>query len=518
MTLLTLIGAAVGVAGMAGATTTGASPIGSFEWLTRASSGTNLVLRGWTIDPDTTKPLTVLVTLDGKAARTVVARVARPDVAKRHPKFGALHGISAQVSASAGEHRVCLTARNIGGGHDLALGCRLVIAVHPKVTSAPRSVHASATYGAARVTWVKPAGDGGAPPWAYTVTAAPGGRAVMVSGLIGAATVSGLSSHTRYTFSVRAVNVAGSSSAGRSNAVTTPSGPPPQKTPAPVSTSRYVRNIRGSSAAELARMRSEGYADARANPSGHAYLMLLDIGGQDGFDGGVVLSATTRFVSYGNLARDLAAYLDGYHRGQRSNAPATIAIGTNNDMDVSASTGRAWATRVVNPLVSHAAGWSQLHVAGANDIEPGFRATYTQTRSWLSGYLAASRAPFVFNGSADGCAWTATNRRCNNGWSMYGLYTLAAGAAPTRTLNLPQIYNTTMASQWKYISLTGVARNQPRIRFGGPLTEWTACAQAHSCGSLTGKTAWATLWRALNSHSLLRVGSLPYATDLRIDR
>ena len=36
--------------------------------------------------------------------------------------------------------------------------------------------------------------------------------------------------------------------------------------------------------------------------------------------------------------------------------------------------------------------------------------------------------------------------------------------------------------------------------------------------SLTGKTAWATLWRALNSRSLLRVGSLPYATDLRIDR
>src|SRR5689334_21383060 len=226
-------------------------------------------------------------------------------------------------------------------------------------------------------------------------------------------------------------------------------------------------------------MRSEGYADARANPSGHAYLMLLDIGGQDGYDGGVVLSATTRLVSYRNLVRDLAAYLDGYRSGQRSNAPATVAVGTNNDMDVSASTGRAWATQVVNPLVAHAAGWSQLRVAGANDIEPGFRATYSQTRSWLSGYLTSARAPFVFNGSADGCAWTATNRRCNNGWSMYGLYTLTAGAAPSRILNLPQIYNTTMASQWKYISLTGVGRNQPRIRFGGPLTEWTACDQAN---------------------------------------
>ena len=50
------------------------------------------------------------------------------------------------------------------------------------------------------------------------------------------------------------------------------------------------------------------------------------------------------------------------------------------------------------------------------------------------------------------------------------------------------------------------------------MTEWTACDQANSCGSLTGKTAWAVLWRALNSHSRLRIGSLPYSTDLRIDR
>jgi hypothetical protein len=368
------------------------------------------------------------------------------------------------------------------------------------------------------VTWAKPAGDGGAPPWEYTVTATPGGRSAAVSGLVRSATVRGLAAHTRYTFTVRAVNVAGASPGARSNAVTTPSGPPPQTSPAPVSTSRYVRNVRGSSAAELARMRAEGYADARANPSGHAYLMLLDIGGQDAYDGGVMLSATTRFVSYRDLVRDLAAYLDGYHAGQRAVAPATIAIGTNNDMDVSASTGAAWATRVVNPLVAHAAGWSGLRVAGANDIEPGFRATYGQTRAWLSGYLGAARAPFVFNGSADGCAWTTINRRCNNGWTMYGLYTLAAGAAPTRMLNLPQIYNTTMAAQWKYISLTGVARNQPRVRFGGPLTEWTACYQARSCGSLTGHTAWSVLWRALRSDSRLRIGTLPYSTDLRIDR
>jgi len=158
-----------------------------------------------------------------------------------------------------------------------------------------------------------------------------------------------------------------------------------------------------------------------------------------------------------------------------------------------------------------------MRIAGADDMEPGFSATYAQTSAWLGGYLDATAAPFVFNGSADGCAWTVTNGHCNNGWWMSGLYHLAAGAAPTRIINLPQIYNTTMAAQWKYISLTGIGLGHPRISFGGPLTEWTACTQAGGCGSLTGHTAWTTLWNDLQSDPRLAVGSLPYSTDLRID-
>ena len=51
------------------------------------------------------------------------------------------------------------------------------------------------------------------------------------------------------------------------------------------------------------------------------------------------------------------------------------------------------------------------------------------------------------------------------------MYHLAGGAAPIRIINLPQIYNTTMAQQWRYISLTGVQASHPRINFGGALTE-----------------------------------------------
>jgi hypothetical protein len=74
-----------------------------------------------------------------------------------------------------------------------------------------------------------------------------------------------------------------------------------------------------------------------------------------------------------------------------------------------------------------------------------------------------------------------------------------------------------MAAQWKYISITGITHGEPRVNFGGPLTEWTACAQAGGCGSLTGHSAWKTLWTDLQSDSRLKIATLPYSTDLRID-
>lgn len=490
-------------------------PLGRFESVAR-SGGSNLLVKGWAFDPDTSSPISVVMTIDGKTAATVRAAATRSDVGRSYPSAGPVHGYSAVLAANDGKHTVCATA--VYGSDRTSLGCRVINAVHPKVASAPRSVHAKSGYGSAVVSWSAPTSDGGAPWTKYVVVASPGGRTATAAATATSVTVTGLATKTSYTFTVRAVNVAGSSPAGTSARVTTQAGPAPQTTPAPVSTSRYIRNIRGSSSAEQAVMRKEGAADAKANPSGHKYMVLLDIGGQNRTYGGVVLSATTRFVSYADLVRDIKAYLDGYHSAQRSTAPVTIAVGTNNDMDVSASTGRAWATSVVNPLVSYAKKYSGMIIAGANDIEPGFSASYSATKSWLGGYLSATSARFVFNGSADGCAWTTTNRGCNNGWSMAGLYYLAEGAVHGRMVNLPQVYNYTMADQWKYISLTGIGQGKSRINFGGPLTEYTACAQAKSCGSIGGTSAWKRMWSNLQSHSKLKIGSLPYATDLRIDR
>ena len=264
-------------------------------------------------------------------------------------------------------------------------------------------------------------------------------------------------------------------------------------------------------------MRAEGAVDAGHNPSGHGYLAVLAVGGQDESSNGVILSATITYVSYSDMVKNLDAYIDGYASQQRPSAPATVAIATNNDIDVWRGSGVNFADKVVDPVATHAARYPGITIAGSSDMEPGFRAGFAASKAWLQGYLSATRAPFVFTGSADGCAWSVPNRGCNNGWTMSGLFYLAGGASAIRIINLPQVYNSTMAQQWRYISLTGVLSGQPKIDFGGALTEWTACNQDGSCGSLTGNSAWLQMWAQLRADPRLKPASLPYSTDLRID-
>lgn len=98
------------------------SPVGNFERLTGGSG--YLDLSGWALDPDTTSPLYLLVTVNGKA-QYVRADAPRADVARYYPAYGTAHGFAARIAAPVNVgYTVCVTASNVGGGTHTSLGCR----------------------------------------------------------------------------------------------------------------------------------------------------------------------------------------------------------------------------------------------------------------------------------------------------------------------------------------------------------------------------------------------------------
>jgi hypothetical protein len=404
-------------------------------------------------------------------------------------------------------YRFSVSAVNIVGA---SVPATVSLKTAGSVPSVPRNLRASGS-GSTAITlrWTGPANAGdGLHVTGYRIKR-HGVRTITRSAGARSATITGLKAKTTYRFSLTAVNVLGSSPEATVT-VTTGKAIRLQTTPAPVSTSHYLRNLTGSARHDRAELRAMGAFDAAHNPSGHRYLVLLHMGGQ--YRGGAVLSATTRWISYSAQVTAVKAYIDGYVSRRKANAPVLIAVSTNNDGAVSRAAGRTWANSVVDPIARHAARYHGVAVAGGNDMEPGFYAGPRASRAWLSGYLSATGRKFVFVGSADGCPLSSRGR-CNNGWTTRDLHYLSAGAAPHRIISMPQIYNTAMPLQWRNISADGAHK----VNFGGPLTEWTACAQAHSCYSQPNVSAWRLLFDALASNRRTRMVALPYGTDLRIN-
>jgi len=489
---------------------------GSASTLARSGTSNTIQFAGWALDPDTTGAVPVHVTVDGVDRLTVSANSSSSGVPAGYPLYGGSHGYAGSITLDPNEHQVCVIAYNVGAGTaNRTLGCALITTSGDAAPAVPTQLTAWPGSKQVTLSWTAPRSVN-APIAGYQLTINPGNHTVPVSGSATSVVSTKLTNGVQYTFTLRGVNSLGVGSGASVTSV--PTNIPPQTTPAPVSTSHYIRNITGNLSGDAALMRTMGANDAAHNPSGHNYLILLQIGGQDEADHGALLSATARYISYPAVVSAMNAYLDGYVTRQQPYAPLTLAIGTNNDVDVSSSAGVSWARNVVNPVASYAASHHPgIIIAGANDMEPGFSASVGATRSWLSGYLSATSARFVFNGSADGCSTGAPGGWCNNGWQMSDLQWLAGGAAPTRTISLPQIYNYAMPQQWKNISLTGINAGRSRINFGGPLTEYTACQQAGSCGSITNIDAWNQLWSAINSTSATRQSQLPNGTDLRIN-
>jgi hypothetical protein len=258
---------------------------------------------------------------------------------------------------------------------------------------------------------------------------------------------------------------------------------------------RYLSDLTGTLARDMNTMAAHGCSDGATG----SRFVLLDLGAQSvtgrlAGNPGVSLAKTASTVRYNytELESLLSAYLARFSAcaGGRS---AEIAIGTNNDgvwhssepnYYAPTARGKDWADFIAVVSGGAPAG---LTIAGANDMEPGFDGSMSQTIAWKNAYVARTDLGFVFNGSADGCPVTWTKGgHCAKGWTAAGLYSLASG---TRTRALPQIYFGAMATQWAMIDATG----GHGIRFVGALQQPTVT------GSLSAGQAWTALTRAVSS-------------------
>jgi RHS repeat-associated protein len=90
------------------------------------------------------------------------------------------------------------------------------------VPDPPTGVTAAAGNGRAIISWTAPDTDNGEALTGYTVTTSPGGATTSTSGSVIAATVTGLTNGTAYTFTVTAANAAGTSAASAPSSPVTP--------------------------------------------------------------------------------------------------------------------------------------------------------------------------------------------------------------------------------------------------------------------------------------------------------
>jgi putative cell wall-binding protein len=88
------------------------------------------------------------------------------------------------------------------------------------VPSAPTTVAGAPGNARATVTWSAPASNGGAAITGYRVTANPGGKVVQADAASRSAVVTGLTNGTKYTFTVAAVNAAGTGATASTGPVT----------------------------------------------------------------------------------------------------------------------------------------------------------------------------------------------------------------------------------------------------------------------------------------------------------
>lgn len=110
-------------------------PQGRIDSVAPAASA--VTVSGWTYDPDTSKSLTIQIFVDNSST-LVKASLQRADVKTAYGLAQDTVGFSKTVSATAGNHRVCVVAINEGSGTSKKLGCSTVtVSASPSPTPSP---------------------------------------------------------------------------------------------------------------------------------------------------------------------------------------------------------------------------------------------------------------------------------------------------------------------------------------------------------------------------------------------
>ncbi|MEE9417309.1 MAG: hypothetical protein V3V01_18665, partial [Acidimicrobiales bacterium] len=97
-----------------------ARPFGGIDRI--LSNGSEVNLKGWAIDPDSKRAISVDIYVDGVFVKSVKARKKRRDINRRYD-MGKRHGFETSIKLESGAHEVCAHAINDGAGLNQMLGC-----------------------------------------------------------------------------------------------------------------------------------------------------------------------------------------------------------------------------------------------------------------------------------------------------------------------------------------------------------------------------------------------------------
>ncbi len=277
-------------------------------------------------------------------------------------------------------------------------------------------------------------------------------------------------------------------------------------TPA-VTTSYYVDTESGST------IQSWG---CTAGQSGKSGTIILDFG-RPAYSsslsayGTINLDGSGVFLSNGAIQTLIHDFATGWYNCSGISPKVKIAWGTNNCINGSGASGCNIPQPQVPSFTTAGTKWSQFtnsfgswlsssgfssqeSAAGAIDAEPAWNPGWNDSHDLIAGYNSIS-APYIdFDyGSLDPGYWTNTQE-----------YYVAWNN--TTSFPFPEVYNTTVASEWESLDEWAAGQSAGSMYFEGVMCTTTGL----SCSS-----AYSTMLSDLQSHSSTTQSSIPYLTQIK---